>query len=99
MDGCGSVLPAAVILATSLRLAIRMTEAPPALDGVRHEFPTVDGIRLHVALAGPESAPPLLLVHGWPQHWWTWRELVPRLAGTHRLIVPDLPGFGWSEAP
>lgn len=73
--------------------------SPPELAGVRHEYVDAGGVRLHVALAGSPDAPPVMLVHGWPQHWWEWRELVPRLAPDYRLIVPDLRGFGWSEAP
>lgn len=76
----------------------RMT-APPELPGVRHDYIDAGGLRTHVALAGPEDAPPIMLVHGWPQHWWVWRHLIPRLAEGHRLIVPDLRGFGWTEAP
>ncbi|HET7035414.1 MAG TPA: alpha/beta hydrolase, partial [Thermomicrobiaceae bacterium] len=41
----------------------------------------------------------ILLLHGWPQHWWIWRKVIPALAETHRVICPDLRGFGWSEAP
>lgn len=40
-----------------------------------------------------------MLVHGWPQHWWEWRHLIPSLATDYRVIVPDLRGFGWTEAP
>jgi pimeloyl-ACP methyl ester carboxylesterase len=58
---------------------------------------TVNGVRLHVAEAG--SGPALVLLHGWPQHWWCWRELVPRLAEKHRVLAPDLRGWGWSAAP
>ncbi len=54
---------------------------------------------MHVALAGPDDGPPLLLVHGWPQHWWEWRRVIPTLAERFRVIAPDLRGFGWSEAP
>ncbi len=50
-----------------------------------------------MAEAGAGS--PLLMVHGWPQHWWMWRKLIPALAEDHRVICPDLRGFGWSEAP
>jgi pimeloyl-ACP methyl ester carboxylesterase len=64
---------------------------------VRHRDIEVNGVRLHVAEAG--SGPPLVLLHGWPQHWWSWRELIPRLADRHRLLAPDLRGWGWSEAP
>jgi pimeloyl-ACP methyl ester carboxylesterase len=57
----------------------------------------VPGARLHVAEAG--EGPPVVLLHGWPQHWWIWRKVIPDLARDHRLICPDLRGFGWSEAP
>jgi pimeloyl-ACP methyl ester carboxylesterase len=52
---------------------------------------------MHVAEAG--HGPPVVLLHGWPQNWWTWRGVIPRLAGSHRVICPDLRGFGWSDAP
>lgn len=50
-------------------------------------------------MAEAGSGPPLLLLHGWPQHWWCWRELIPQLARDYRVVVPDLRGWGWSEAP
>jgi pimeloyl-ACP methyl ester carboxylesterase len=53
---------------------------------------------MHVALAGPEDAPAVMLVHGWPQNWWAWRELIPTLAERFRVIAPDLRGHGWTEA-
>jgi pimeloyl-ACP methyl ester carboxylesterase len=72
---------------------------PPELPGVRHEYVDAAGLRVHVATAGPADAPPVLLVHGWPQHWWCWRHVIPSLAETHRVIAPDLRGHGWSERP
>ena len=62
-----------------------------------HDVALPDGTRLHVAEAG--AGPPLILVHGWPQHWWAWRRLLGPLAQEHRVICPDLRGFGWSDAP
>ena len=50
-------------------------------------------------MAEAGDGPPLVLLHGWPQHWWCWRHLIPRLAQSHRVIAPDLRGFGWSDAP
>ena len=41
----------------------------------------------------------MLLLHGWPQHAWCWRHVIPLLADDHRLIAPDLRGFGWSDCP
>lgn len=45
------------------------------------------------------SGPPLLLMHGYPQTGAMWHKMAPELAKTHRLIIPDLPGYGWSAAP
>lgn len=72
---------------------------PPELPGVSHSYVDAGGLRTHVALAGPEDALPVLLVHGWPQSWWAWRRVIPALAERYRVIAPDLRGHGWSEAP
>lgn len=48
---------------------------------------------------GPEGAPPLLLLHGFPQCHAMWHRLAPALAETHRVIALDLKGYGWSAAP
>jgi pimeloyl-ACP methyl ester carboxylesterase len=69
----------------------------PQLPGVTHRHVDVRDVRLHVAEAG--AGPPLVLLHGWPQHWWCWRRLVDALAQEHRVLMPDLRGFGWSDAP
>ena len=73
--------------------------APPELPGVTHEWLDAAGLRMHVALAGPADGPPVLLVHGWPQHWWSWRHVIGPLAATHRVIAPDLRGHGWTDRP
>jgi pimeloyl-ACP methyl ester carboxylesterase len=39
------------------------------------------------------------MLHGWPQHWYAWRKVIPLLATERRVICPDLRGFGWSDAP
>jgi pimeloyl-ACP methyl ester carboxylesterase len=69
----------------------------PEVPGVRHADVHANGVRLHVAEAG--EGDPLVLLHGWPQHWWMWREVIGPLAESHRVICPDLRGFGWSDAP
>jgi pimeloyl-ACP methyl ester carboxylesterase len=69
----------------------------PEVPGVEHRFVNAGGLRTHVAEAG--SGPSLLLLHGWPQHWWMWRELIGPLAESRRVICPDLRGFGWTSAP
>jgi pimeloyl-ACP methyl ester carboxylesterase len=76
-----------------------MTLPLPQVEGITHRDVSVRGIRLHVAEGGPQDAPPLLLLHGWPQHWWMWRDVLVELSRDFRVIAPDLRGLGWSEAP
>jgi pimeloyl-ACP methyl ester carboxylesterase len=72
---------------------------PPAVDGVRHRWVEARGLRFHLAEAG-EGDDVVLCLHGWPQHWYEWRDLLPRLAAAgHRAVALDLRGFGWSDAP
>ena len=57
------------------------------------------GVTLNVALAGPDGAPPVILLHGFPESHRTWRKLVPLLSDELRLIMPDQRGFGDSDRP
>ena len=77
---------------------------PPDVPGARHLTVTIatddaGPLDLHVLEAGDAGAPPVLLLHGWPQHAWCWRHVFPLLSGDYRLIAPDLRGFGWSDCP
>ena len=72
----------------------------PHVEGVTHRFVEARGLRFHVAEAGPPDGDAVLMIHGWPQHWYVWRRQIPVLADAgYRVIAPDLRGFGWSEAP
>jgi len=55
----------------------------------------VNGITMHVAEAG--AGPALLLLHGWPEFWFTWAKVMPHLATNFRVIAPDLRGFGATD--
>jgi pimeloyl-ACP methyl ester carboxylesterase len=68
----------------------------PHVEGVTHSDVIVGGIRLHVAEAG--EGEPLVLLHGWPQHWWHWRHVIGPLSERYRVIAPDWRSLGWSEA-
>jgi len=70
----------------------------PDVPGVRHRYLTVRGARLHVAEAGDGDAPAVLLLHGFPQHWYAWRGVIGPLARERHVIALDFRGFGWSEA-
>jgi pimeloyl-ACP methyl ester carboxylesterase len=69
----------------------------PSVPGVTHKFVDVNGVRLHYAEAG--KGEPLVLIHGFPENWYMWREIMPELAKHYRVIAPDMRGAGWSDAP
>jgi len=71
---------------------------PPQVDGVTHRTVRARGLDFHVAEAG-SGDDVVLCLHGWPQHWYEWRSLMPALADRHRVLALDLRGFGWSDAP
>lgn len=54
---------------------------------------------MNVVEAGPADAPPVMLLHGFPESHRTWRRVAPLLADRFRLIMPDLRGFGDSDRP
>jgi pimeloyl-ACP methyl ester carboxylesterase len=58
-----------------------------------------DGIQIFYRAAGDAAAPVLLLLHGFPTSSFMFRDLIPRLADSCRVIAPDLPGFGFTEVP
>jgi pimeloyl-ACP methyl ester carboxylesterase len=70
----------------------------PQVDGVSHRTVRARGLDFHVAEAG-SGDDVVLCLHGWPQHWYEWRHLMPALAEGHRVLALDLRGFGWSDAP
>lgn len=65
--------------------------------GFRHGMVAVDGGKLHYVRGG--SGPPLVLLHGWMQTWWMWRDVLPDLARDHTVVAFDLPGQGDSTTP
>lgn len=62
-------------------------------------FVHVNGINLHVAEAGPTDASLVLLLHGFPDHFASWRFQLPALADRYRVVAPDLRGYNLSDKP
>ncbi|BBZ42597.1 alpha/beta fold hydrolase [Mycobacterium conspicuum] len=75
--------------------------AMPTLEGVEHRYVDLGaGVTIHVADAGPADGPAVMLVHGFPENWWEWHDLIgPLAADGYRVLCPDLRGAGWSSAP
>ncbi len=65
-----------------------------------HRDVTANGARFHVAECGPDDGPLVLLLHGFPEFWWSWRHQLVALgeAGFH-AVAPDLRGYGASDKP
>jgi pimeloyl-ACP methyl ester carboxylesterase len=73
--------------------------SPPLPDapGFTHTIVETPGLRSHVATTGEGET--VVLLHGFPEHWWQWHTIAPRLAERgYRAICPDLRGAGWTEA-
>lgn len=64
-----------------------------SIPAVTHHHAHLNGTDLHWVSAGTDGTP-ILLVHGFPESWWTFHKLIPLLAAEHRVFAVDLPGFG-----
>lgn len=67
------------------------------MTALAHHFADLGEVRLHYVTAG--AGEPVVLLHGWPQTWFMWRDVIPLLAADYRLIVPDMRGLGDSSRP
>ncbi|CAN5511512.1 alpha/beta hydrolase [soil metagenome] len=66
---------------------------------VHYRTVSIEGLDIFYREAGPRDAPTILLLHGFPTSSHMFRDLMPALADTYRVIAPDYPGFGYSSAP
>lgn len=66
---------------------------------VHYKTIKVDGLDIFYREAGPQNAPALLLLHGFPTSSQMFRDLIPRLADKYHVVAPDYPGYGHSSMP
>jgi pimeloyl-ACP methyl ester carboxylesterase len=92
-----TLLAAVVALTTSL--AAQAEPLASISSTTSYHRATVDGIRIFYREAGPEDAPTVVLLHGFPSSSREFDSLIPLLATRYHLIAPDFPGFGQSDAP
>jgi len=62
-----------------------------------HHTTSVNGIQLHYVIGG--QGDPVVLLHGWPETWYTWHKVMPALAKNYTVIARDLRGLGDSSKP
>ncbi|MEV5573148.1 alpha/beta hydrolase [Spirillospora sp. NPDC052269] len=90
------VAAAALLIGSTITAGASPTPsgALSGLPGFREGFVNVDGGSLHYVRGG--SGPALVLLHGWPETWYEWHDVMPDLAKSHTVIAFDLPGLGAS---
>ncbi|HYL14588.1 MAG TPA: alpha/beta hydrolase [Terriglobales bacterium] len=66
---------------------------------ISYKHAVVYGSKIFYREAGPAAAPTILLLHGFPTSSHMFRNLIPALADSYHVVAPDLPGFGFSDAP
>ncbi|HVO57017.1 MAG TPA: alpha/beta hydrolase [Dongiaceae bacterium] len=66
---------------------------------ISYKDAVIDGNKIFYREAGPAAAPTILLLHGFPTSSHMFRNLIPALADSYHVVAPDLPGFGFSDAP
>lgn len=64
---------------------------------LKYEFADVNGVRLHYARAGQGKL--ILFVHGFPEFWYAWKDLLPEFGRDHLAVAPDMRGYNLSSKP
>ena len=77
---------------------LRASETAPLPSGAVEGYATTNGTRLHYVAAGTDG-PLVLLLHGFPEFWYSWRAQIPALARRFRVVAPDLRGYNLSDKP
>lgn len=80
--------------------ALDLTKTPGGWEHQHVSIPTATGpLRIHYLAAGRKDAPRVILLHGFPDFSYTWREIIPLLAQDHRVLAPDLRGYAATDKP
>ena len=95
-----AILAATAPVAVHARCApIAPAQAAASVPVIHYRSTTIDGVKVFYREAGPADGPVLLLLHGFPTSSHMFRNLIPLLADRYRVIAPDYPGYGQSDAP
>src|SRR6202166_3448112 len=75
-----------------------MSASTVQIKTIEHRFVQVNGIKMHIAEQG--EGPLIVLAHGWPELWYSWRHVLPALAAAgYHAVAPDMRGYGQTDAP
>ena len=92
----GETIRTSVAIAVSLGSAVVTVRASDAK--VTHHYADNDGVKIHYATAG-DSGPLVVMIHGFPDFWYSWNEQIKALQSTHRVAAMDLRGYNRSDKP
>jgi pimeloyl-ACP methyl ester carboxylesterase len=95
----GNVLTTPAVAEQVSRAKLDVSDAAlvRTLPGFRNGYANVNGIRLHYVVGG--KGMPVVLLPGWPETWWEFHKMMPRLAQQYRVISVDFRGMGTSDKP
>src|SRR6202790_3690192 len=75
-----------------------MSPTSAQMTNIKHRFVQANGIQMHIAEQG--EGPLVVLAHGFPELWYSWRHVLPALATAgYHAVAPDMRGYGQTDAP
>ncbi len=66
---------------------------------MEEKYVETNGVKLHTVIIGPDSGEPMILLHGFPDFWYGWKDIILGLKDEFKLIVPDMRGYNLSDKP
>jgi pimeloyl-ACP methyl ester carboxylesterase len=67
--------------------------------GIRHDYAKIGDLRLHYAECGAGNSDLVILLHGFPEFWYSWRHQLPVLGERYHVVAPDMRGYNLSDKP
>jgi len=95
------MIPALCLLATLLLAMTQVTFGDDLDQRVEHGYADSNGVKIHYASLGPKSAnaPLIVMIHGFPDFWYTWRDQMEALSANYRVVAIDQRGYNLSDKP
>jgi len=93
-----AVCTAGIALSNASSASTKAVPVYPGPASIGHRVIDANGLKVHVAEQG--SGPLVLLCHGFPESWYSWRNQIPALAAAgYHAVAPDMRGYGGTDAP
>lgn len=90
---------AGLVAAIVLAAALPSMAAPPSLPKFTDHYAQNGAVKIHYASAGDASKPLVIMIHGFPDYWYTWRNLMAELSPQYRVVALDTRGYNLSDKP